>query len=493
MRRALVAVDRAPRVERTALMVHLARMDSSPIERAQTPQQARLHQRRIDQRERRQHEGLRIPEHVALVAFAGQALRGDATLTIAPGRLEHVEQVESESLFAGLVAVDREDGSPPECGELACLRLQQSLEAGLDGELEHGRGAGMQRVRRYRLPRLIPRISDVFLDRDALAGLDVPGVGLADAVRCGRSAGKGQPTDLVTLHADQADRTFPGALLEPCLALGGNYPFHLQGDAAAGTEARILPLRGRTAAAGDRRFESDRAGVVDRAQAQANGQQAGPRERYDTLGIQLEGVPLVGSPAQMTRQPAFAQIEHPTEGKDFTLGRIELALSQPHADGSRVSDRHAGVRGSCEAEVTLVVVDRRTLPHPGQKTCLGRTGGLLETAAHTQRTIGQGKQGFVARGVHRLPLRLGQLPGTVSCRGRARQLLRASEILALDGPCLNLGMIRTHAHMPARRARAGSARPCVDADTNDERSWINNSPPQWCAGAGTPATCSSRP
>src|SRR6185312_12195280 len=37
MRRALVAVDRAPRVERTALMVHLARMGAGPIERTQAP------------------------------------------------------------------------------------------------------------------------------------------------------------------------------------------------------------------------------------------------------------------------------------------------------------------------------------------------------------------------------------------------------------------------------------------------------------------------
>src|SRR6185437_6241861 len=291
---------------------------------------------------------------------------------------------------AGFVAVDREDGAAPECGEPACLGLQQSVEAGVEGELEYGFGTGMQRLHRYRLTRLIPRVGDVFLDSNTLAGLDAPGIGLADAVRFGQSAGKGQPADPVTLQTDQADRAFAGALPEPCLALRGNPPFHLQGDAAAGTEAWIVSLRGCAAAAGDRRLEFDRAGIVDRAQPQANGQQAGPRQRHDALGIEFEGVALVGASAQVTREPAFTQIEHPTEGEDFTLGRIELAWSQAHADGGRVGDRHAGVRGSREAEVTLVVMDRRTLPDPGQKTCLGRTGALLETAAHTQRTIGQG-------------------------------------------------------------------------------------------------------
>ena len=94
-RRRLAAVDRAPRVQRAA-MAHLGR----PLaRRAQHPAAELQHlprplRARVD--EERDDVDLRVPEVVALVAAAGDALGRDAVALGARGRLQQLEQVEAD-------------------------------------------------------------------------------------------------------------------------------------------------------------------------------------------------------------------------------------------------------------------------------------------------------------------------------------------------------------------------------------------------------------
>ncbi len=133
MCRAFVTADRAPWIQRATRMIHLAGVGARAIERVQAKEQARLDQRRCGKRERGQHEGFRIPEHMAFVALAGQALRGDAAISVARRGLKDVEQVELQCLFAAPVMVDRKAGAFPEHGAIARLGPQQRVETFVDG------------------------------------------------------------------------------------------------------------------------------------------------------------------------------------------------------------------------------------------------------------------------------------------------------------------------------------------------------------------------
>ena len=186
VRRTFVAADRAPRIQRAARMIHLARMRTRAIEHAITPDQARLHQLRRGETEHRQHEGFRIPEHVAFVTFAGHALGGDAAGAVAVGGLEQMEQVQTQRLFVAarlLAAVDGDDGVVPETRVVVRLDLEQRIRAGGHRRIERDARRSIQIRITHRGLRQRPRIDDVFLDGDGAAALDLGREHLPDAAR----------------------------------------------------------------------------------------------------------------------------------------------------------------------------------------------------------------------------------------------------------------------------------------------------------------------
>ncbi len=129
-------------------------------------------------------------------------------------------------------------------------------------------------------------------------------------------------------------------------------------------------------------------------------------------------MPLHGAPAQKTGELSFTHIEHSLERENFALRRIEVLIAQTNAYSRRLGDRQARVRVMCETEVAFVMMDGRAFPHAGEKAPLGRAGGFLKAAAYAERPIGQCEQGFVARGMGRLPMRLTQPPRISICNWR---------------------------------------------------------------------------
>ena len=88
--------------------------------------------------------GLRVPEVVALVALAGQALGGDVGDPVAPGALQQVEHIEPHPLQQLVVAVHPDAAAVPEGGHVRPLLLQQRIEAQSHGLLRLAEGGGQQ-------------------------------------------------------------------------------------------------------------------------------------------------------------------------------------------------------------------------------------------------------------------------------------------------------------------------------------------------------------
>ena len=86
----------------------------------------------------REHEALGVPEGVAVVAGAGEALAGDRPPLGASAGLQHVEQAEAHGLLDLRVALDLDVGAVPEVVEVLALRVEQTLPAGVAGAVERG-------------------------------------------------------------------------------------------------------------------------------------------------------------------------------------------------------------------------------------------------------------------------------------------------------------------------------------------------------------------
>ena len=123
-----MAGDRAPR-ERRALQVQLAGPRAGEVERRMAPAQRVAGRMRRDVRQDRQRVRLHVPERVAVVAAAGQPLRGDRPALGARSRLEHLEDGEAGRLLERGVAVELDVRAPPEVVEVLALRGEQPVPA----------------------------------------------------------------------------------------------------------------------------------------------------------------------------------------------------------------------------------------------------------------------------------------------------------------------------------------------------------------------------
>ena len=81
--------------------------------------------------EDREDEALGVPERVAVVTRARQALRRDRTLLRARAGLERVEEGETDRLLELGIAVEFDVGAAPELIEVRALLREQPLPAGV--------------------------------------------------------------------------------------------------------------------------------------------------------------------------------------------------------------------------------------------------------------------------------------------------------------------------------------------------------------------------
>ena len=102
------------------------------------PAQGTCYGVRCGERQHGQHEHLRIPEHVSVVAGAGQAFRRNRPVLAASASLEHVEHAEPHGLLDLDVPVDLDVGTIPEVVEIGPLIGDQAVPAGKAGAAQRG-------------------------------------------------------------------------------------------------------------------------------------------------------------------------------------------------------------------------------------------------------------------------------------------------------------------------------------------------------------------
>ncbi|EEF24293.1 conserved hypothetical protein, partial [Ricinus communis] len=206
---ALLARDRAPRVQRAFRMRHLACAFACLRQAVVAVLQQRARDLGTGVQEEREHIDFRIPEIVALVAFARHALGRDVRPAVAADGLQQVELVEVHALLQGVVAGDGHVRVFPEARQVVGLFARQRVEAGGAGCRQLG-----ARVRTDGVGRHVARarVRDVFVqgERGALLHVRVERVaqsGLLDA--CGarrhgiRRGGQGETA--VTRALQQQD------------------------------------------------------------------------------------------------------------------------------------------------------------------------------------------------------------------------------------------------------------------------------------------------
>ena len=124
---ALLTVDRAPR-EGGAAQAQLPGPLAGQVDRGVPPDERRLGDPRHGVGEDRQDQRLGVPEGMAVVAGAGEALCRDGPFLGTSGRLEGLEEAEADGLLQRGVTVDLDVGSRPEVVQVLPLGLLQSLE-----------------------------------------------------------------------------------------------------------------------------------------------------------------------------------------------------------------------------------------------------------------------------------------------------------------------------------------------------------------------------
>ena len=168
-RRGLLAVDRPPRVERARvadLLRAAARGAEHPdaeVERLPGPLGVRVD-------EERQDVDLGVPEVVALVAVAGDALGRHAEALAARRGLQELEEVEAHGLLEVGRAVEPDVAAAPEVRHAARVRELDPLVAGAARAVERAVGA-QQQVAGGRLGA--PVVGDVLAQAQRLAGREL--------------------------------------------------------------------------------------------------------------------------------------------------------------------------------------------------------------------------------------------------------------------------------------------------------------------------------
>src|SRR5258706_15968991 len=90
--RAFAAFDRPPRVERTSFLAHLAGIGTRGVEPVYPPFEHGPGDLRAEEDKSGQNVAVGIPEDMAFIAFAGLTLGADRGRTVAPDRLDKLEQ-----------------------------------------------------------------------------------------------------------------------------------------------------------------------------------------------------------------------------------------------------------------------------------------------------------------------------------------------------------------------------------------------------------------
>ena len=140
VRRGLFTVDRAPRVQ-PPVLVQVPGPSPCGVEHVPSEPKQLACRDRVGVGEERDDVDLGVPEVVTVVAACGHAFGGDALLLGLDRGLRELEQVPSDRLLSGVVAVDLDVGRLPESFEHRGLLGAEHVDAGFRGAVQRARTA----------------------------------------------------------------------------------------------------------------------------------------------------------------------------------------------------------------------------------------------------------------------------------------------------------------------------------------------------------------
>ncbi len=393
----LPARNRAPRVGRAG-KPQLTGTVPGLLESLMPPAKSQTHTTGMGVRQQRQHERLGVPQHVAVVAVAGQPLRRDRVRTGLGPRLQHVEQPEPDALLHLRIAVELHVGAGPEVVEILALQSQQLVEAQL-GRLVAGLKSPVHDI------VLGPRVGQELLHPQRLPGGHAhlehgpDQVLLRRHVRLADAAGVGD-------RRRDFDAAAPGAVVQHVVGVLQRAQRGLHG----GRGARVVALVGLLLVGEQVGLDAHANVPVGGFDLVADGCDRGVRERdqpgaadaYPGAGRRFPvDVALQGSGAQV--EAAFVAVQHP--GPE--VERLVVHDQPDELAVGGVDDRLGAlgepVPGLGVGEVTLLIEGIEVRPrHPHRRA-------LIQVPAQTDMPIGQGEHRF----------RLAQRPGAQRLAGQA--------------------------------------------------------------------------
>ncbi len=368
----------------------------------------------------REDEGLRVPERVAVVARAGQALRRDRPALAARAGLQDVEQAEADRLLELRVALELHVGAGPEAVEHLALGRAQPVEAcvpglgdaaadlGADGRHRPVPGPAVGEV--LQDPQR-PPARDVGGDRDPAGvdrGLDVDRRAVRAVhhmVHRGRHA---QPA--AARAVDEQDE-----LVVLVVLLADERVRH------ARRGARIVAPVGRRLAVqvGDELGLHDEAGVaVDRLDLVEDRRGAALGERHDARRGHAHLAARGRAPVRAAAQDARAEVEHALVLEQLAVADVEQLVVDEQADELAVGDAEQRLARLGVAVGALGVRQRADLVEAVEVRPRHSAGvALVEVAAQADVAVGEREQRLALGQQVEVELGLAQDPGLDRERG----------------------------------------------------------------------------
>ena len=139
-------------------------------------------------------------------------------------------------------------------------------------------------------------------------------------------------------------------------------------------------------------------------------------------------MPLRGFQAQAALERPGGEIQRALEVEPLCFLQAQRRVAESQPEVLPLGDRHPRVGAAGEAGETLVVVDGVLLEHARQERAIAGAVVFLQRAAHAQRAVGEGEQGFIARRAFAVERPLGKPPGIGPAFAR-RALTRCMRLL----------------------------------------------------------------
>ncbi len=389
---ALLTADRPPWEGGSALAEDLGSLAGQRQRRVPPAQHfAGRGRRRV--RQHRQHEGLRVPERVSVVARAGQALGGDRTALRTDRGLMNVEQREPYGLLELRISVDLDVRAVPVVVELLALFGCQLVPAGQPGGRERALDLIPQGRRRATMR---PAVREE-LDQAELAPALQPG-------------GDGQPGQIVVdvhgavdLARSLEDVVGAGRYPQPRASrfvyqdtgrpmAGGQLRHERSGEAGAGPRVRVRRLRARRLGGQQIGLHGDVENAVERLDLVGDRRDGAAGERHQPLRRHPDGPAGRRDPLRPARHQPGPEVEALFVRQDPAVAQVERGVADDQPDDLPVGDVDDRLARLRESIADLRMGERPLFEEPVEVAAGDRARlAFVEGAAQPDMTVGEGE------------------------------------------------------------------------------------------------------